>query len=185
MKADFDAFPFGGAQGLPVLRLDCEGQPFDLARAHELVRERESATGVWGIWLDRVDDWTAADLRTFLLDQDQASRISVAIRDLCDKVWPASGCEFVLDGSAAISAAGTVRELASYLTANAAQHPAVQDLVIRLGAEQPPPSTAVLDMLAEWVGAEDLNYLYLPPNYEFRPLALRSICRCGSRWALR
>jgi hypothetical protein len=184
VEADFDIFPVGGAHGLPVLRLRCGGQPFLLDLARDLVRAFDAAPGAWGIWLDDVEDWSSPDVRSFLLDQDQAGRVAVAIRDLNDKVWPLAGCEFVLDGSAALRNVSTPKELAVAL-GSSGQHSAIQDLVVHLEVDQLPPTSAVLDMLAEWIAADDLNYLYLPSGYEFRQNLLRSICRCGSRWAIR
>ncbi|HVI00860.1 MAG TPA: hypothetical protein VM869_19215 [Enhygromyxa sp.] len=186
MKSEIVTFPVGGAQGLPVLRLDCLHAPFDLDAARNLVAEHRAAFGVWGIWLDRVDDWTAPELREFLLDQGSGDRTVVAIRQLGDKVWPASGCEFVLDASEAIASSSNLRELAIYLNDHGGSHPAVQDLVVRLEPEALPPSANVLDMLAEFVAAQDgLNYLYLPSSYNLRELALKTLARCNSRWALR
>jgi hypothetical protein len=184
VDADFDVFPFGGAQGLPVLKISCGGKPFDLDHARGLLGDFDRAPGAWGLWLADIEDWSSTDLRTFLLDQDQAGRVAVAIRQLSDKVWPLAGCEFVLDGSDALRNATTPKELMMAIN-GIGQHSAIQDLVVRLEPDQPPPTTAVLDMLAEWVAAGDLNYLYLPSGYEFRQNVLRSICRCGSRWAIR
>jgi hypothetical protein len=184
VEADFDIFPVGGAHGLPVLKLRCGGQPFQLDVGRRLMDAFDKAPGTWGIWLDGVADWDSQELRLFLLDQDQAGYSAVSIRELSDKVWPLAGCEFVLDGSAALRNVSNPKDLASAL-AGFPQQNAIQDLVVRIEPDQMPPTSAVLDMLAEWVGAADLNYLYLPSGYEFRPNLLRSICRCGSRWAIR
>jgi hypothetical protein len=184
VEADFDIFPLGGAHGLPVLKLRCGGDPFQLELARRRMDALDNAPGAWGIWLDGVADWDSQEVRQFLLDQDQAGRGAVAIRELSDRVWPMAGCEFVLEGSAALRNVTTPKELVAAL-ANFPQQSAIQDLIVRLEPDQLPPPSSVLDMLAEWVSAADLNYLYLPAGYEFRPNLLRSICRCGSRWAIR
>lgn len=183
MKAEIVTFPWGGAEGLLVLRLDAESEPFDPERVRSLAGDLGN-TGVFGLWLADIDDWTAPELREFVAEQAEAQRPVVAVRMLQERIWPIGGCEFVVDASAA-AANSSVRDLALWLNEHSHASPSVQDLVVQLERDDLPPPAQVLDMLADFVSAQDLNYLYMPVGYPLRPLLIKTVSRCGSRWAIR
>ena len=190
MKAEIVTFPNGGAEGIPVVRLDCEGEAFD-GLAANIAIARARAPGVHAVWLDNVSSWSDAALGEYLTAATQTpvdgapSMLIVGVRPLGAREWPQFGVEFVLDASEALASHSTVDALAGYLGGVAQSFPAVEDLVVTLGLSQIPPRPALLDMLLDVVNPAGMGYLYTPAGYPHRAVLLRSVSVCETEWAIR
>lgn len=189
MKAKIVTFPRGTSEGVPVVRLDCEGEPFDRQVAHITITNAR-APGVHAVWLDRVKSWSDPDLAEYLTAMmagpaEGSSMLIVGIRPLGARDWPQYGVDFVLDASDALVRYSTVDGLAGYLGGVAQTFPAIEDLVVTLTEEQIPPRPALLDMLHDTVSPAGAGFAYIPREYQHRDLILRQVSVCETEWAIR
>lgn len=182
MKAETTLFPYGGAEGLPVLRLDAEGQPWsDEAAALALARARPP--GLFAAWITGVADWHARDFMTWVTRTPDLGLPLISLRDLDAQRW-IGGVANVLDASAAMQCSGP-DELADFLAARAHSVPEIEDLVVRVGPDTRAPSASVLEVLAEFCQPQDQGYVYAPRDHKHWALLERVVAMTSSMWALR
>lgn len=179
MKATITTFPYGAAEGLPVLRIDFEGAAWSSDAAEAAMLRNAGARGLWGVWLDGLETWEDRDLDAWI---DEQPRV-VALRRLGEPDWPAAELGVVLDVSEAMQHAHSIDALAEFVSKHAHINPVVDD-VIAVTDKVPPP--AALDLLADFSQPGGQGYLYAPDGGgSLRPLFVRAISQCGSMWSLR
>lgn len=181
MKAEITTFPYGAAEGLPVLRLDFEGGGWSTDAADAERARHDGASGLWGTWVDGLGSWEDDGLDAWLYSQDRV----IALRKLGAPDWPAAECPTVLDVSEAMAIAGSIDALADFVAARAVAVPAVLDLVAVLDMAHRAPLTSALDLLADFAHPAGQSYLYAPADHPHWPLLVRAISQCVSMWSLR
>jgi hypothetical protein len=176
-------FPRGTCEGLLVLALERGADGFDAAAAAEIVTaEVAQRAGLWGVWVDGIEDWQAPGIDK-LIDACGTTPI-LARRDVGSTApWPAAEISWIVDASAPLRECKTEHALALRLGANPWQ-PMVSDLVVELDADQLPPSPFMFGMLADH--ARPLAaFCYIPREYPYRALLLNHLAACSTAWAVR
>ena len=185
MKTSITTFPSGGAEGLPVVRLDAEGLPWSTDDARAALA-RALPRGLFAVWLDGVADWTDRDLLAWVNAKPDVEHLGlVAVRPLGASDWLGHGVSWVLDASEAFREASTIDELADYLALQAHAFPVIEDLVVTLEAGSMAPPASFLDAVYDHVQPECQAYLYAPRDHRHWPLLERAVATCSSMWALR
>jgi hypothetical protein len=176
-------FPRGTCEGLLVLSLDRGPDGFDASAARDLVTgEVAQRAGLWGIWLEGIEDWQAPGIAELI---DTCGTTPILVQRELDSTspWPSAEINWIVDASKILRECTTEHDLALRLGQSPWQ-PEVRDLVVELDAEQLPPAPALFGMLASHT-QPCAAFVYIPREYQYRALLVSYLASCATAWAVR
>lgn len=166
-----------------MLLIECSAGADLLDAAKHVQRELSMRPGLWGVWVQGLEDWKARGV-VELIEAVGSSALLVERKLESTTSWPAADVIWVLDASETVRDCKNERELALRL-ADHAWLPQVRDLIVELDEDQQPPDSAMLSMLVAHT-RPDAAYVTIPREYPLRSTLINHVTGCVStHWAVR